>query len=531
MKRLLLDLLLGLSALATFAQRVEFNVDSYRNMDFVTDGAVAHVYGRVENLNPMLKDPAIKIVTRNELYDKNYLNLAEVDSAGNFAVDVPVDYPHFAEMQFSDLYEEIFLMPGDTLGISIIGDGVVKFESSFADGADITSLWRSMNNDLGFPFASFWDYEKAKSGGRDGVLCLVGKVKNKVHETIQKVAPTLDKSDVSQYAKDVVLTRILTGAVVPIEELINQYSPGPEEDRITWKEYYAGLDDILPLLFDNPLILCAGNPIFNNRIQFNGLFSPVGEIACGASAILKSGDGYIQDPRTAFADGESRYDRLVEINAYRMDKTGVGNSFVAQMIMTKYLCKSMMAFAEPDVNMLNLFRGLMSDVFRLITHRKMIDILIDNYGTLVGKVAKSNISSLPEALPLVEDKSEVLAGVVKPYIGNVVYVDVWGSGCGPCRAAMLEQRELIKHYAGQPLKVVYIAEESDKEACERWMQKNDIKGEHVYLPETQFERLEADFNIVGIPYSILIDKNGDIVATRFFDFTVGNQELEQLLSQ
>jgi len=102
--------------------------------------------------------------------------------------------------------------------------------------------------------------------------------------------------------------------------------------------------------------------------------------------------------------------------------------------------------------------------------------------------------------------------------GNLLYIDVWATWCGPCLDELEYSEKLSKKYAGHPdLKFVYVSIDEDKEKWKKFLKKNTrIKGLHGI----QNAEVVADSNMIkrlykfdGIPRYILIDKNGNIVTT------------------
>ena len=104
----------------------------------------------------------------------------------------------------------------------------------------------------------------------------------------------------------------------------------------------------------------------------------------------------------------------------------------------------------------------------------------------------------------------VIQRIIAPYKGNVLFLDFWNMGCGPCRAGMMEQRNFIKDMQGKPVKFLYITEEKYREASEEWLSKTYIEGEHIYISSKDWEYLQAKLRFIGIPFSCIIDMNGTL---------------------
>ena len=99
------------------------------------------------------------------------------------------------------------------------------------------------------------------------------------------------------------------------------------------------------------------------------------------------------------------------------------------------------------------------------------------------------------------------------YAGNVIYMDFWGIGCGPCRKGMLDQRTLVDKYKDAPVRFLYICNEKDspREPSEKFLTDNNIQGEHIFISSDEWNLLTNKFQFNAIPFTLLIDRNGNIV--------------------
>ena len=115
-------------------------------------------------------------------------------------------------------------------------------------------------------------------------------------------------------------------------------------------------------------------------------------------------------------------------------------------------------------------------------------------------------SATPEA-------DAIFQRIIAPYKGNAIYVDFWGIGCGPCRVGMLDEREKVEKMKDLPVRFLYICDEKDspRDISERWMQENNIKGEHIYVTHEEWKHLSVKFQFSAIPFNIGVDQDGNIV--------------------
>lgn len=135
--------------------------------------------------------------------------------------------------------------------------------------------------------------------------------------------------------------------------------------------------------------------------------------------------------------------------------------------------------------------------------------------------AAATVSSTPEA-------DALFLRIIEPYKGNTLLVHFWGMSCAPCRREMLDEREKVERLKDAPVRFLYICDEKDspREHTEQWLTKNNIKGEHIYVTHNEWNLLAAKFNFYAIPFSIGVDKDGNVV-----DFDEVNKYVKEIQNE
>lgn len=105
--------------------------------------------------------------------------------------------------------------------------------------------------------------------------------------------------------------------------------------------------------------------------------------------------------------------------------------------------------------------------------------------------------------------------------GKYVYIDVWATWCGPCKAEIPALKDLDKAYHGKNIHFVSISIDDDRShggswdnAREDWKQfiaEKSLGGIQLFAPNGWQSQFVLDYKINGIPRFILIDPNGNIV--------------------
>lgn len=119
---------------------------------------------------------------------------------------------------------------------------------------------------------------------------------------------------------------------------------------------------------------------------------------------------------------------------------------------------------------------------------------------------QSSISYTPT--PDVADEA-IFDAIIAPHKGKVVMVDLWNTWCGPCRQS-IKVTEPMKdnELSDKDIVWIYIADETSDPNKYLEMISN-IRGIHYKLTRPQKAIINNRFNVDGIPYYILVDREGN----------------------
>ncbi len=118
--------------------------------------------------------------------------------------------------------------------------------------------------------------------------------------------------------------------------------------------------------------------------------------------------------------------------------------------------------------------------------------------------------------------------------GKYVYIDVWATWCGPCRAEIPSLKKVEEKYQGKNIEFVSISVDVDKDH-EKWktfVTDKQLEGIQLFADKNWQSDFVLAYKINSIPRFILIDPNGKIVeadAARPSDPRL-QQQLDSLLN-
>lgn len=97
--------------------------------------------------------------------------------------------------------------------------------------------------------------------------------------------------------------------------------------------------------------------------------------------------------------------------------------------------------------------------------------------------------------------------------GKYVYIDVWATWCGPCRAEIPHLKKVEEAYHEKNIEFVSISIDRAKDH-DKWKQfvaDKELGGIQLFADNDWNSQFVKDFQINGIPRFILIGPNGEIV--------------------
>ena len=95
--------------------------------------------------------------------------------------------------------------------------------------------------------------------------------------------------------------------------------------------------------------------------------------------------------------------------------------------------------------------------------------------------------------------------------GNLIYVDVWATWCGPCVAEIPSLQKLESDYHGKNITFMSVSVDEDKEAWEKMVADKELSG--IQLWADGWSKITKDYAIFGIPRFMLFDTEGNIIST------------------
>ena len=118
------------------------------------------------------------------------------------------------------------------------------------------------------------------------------------------------------------------------------------------------------------------------------------------------------------------------------------------------------------------------------------------------------------------DGKAILDKLVAPYKGKIVYLDIWGTWCGPCKNKLKESHKLKAELKNYDIVYLYLANNSPEDSWKNVIGEYNLTEPncvHYNLPEEQQDAIEQYVKITGYPTYRLIDKQGGLHHLKWTD--------------
>ena len=280
-----------------------------------------------------------------------------------------------------------------------------------------------------------------------------------------------------------------------------------------WQQYFSFLAPREKYLLDNPLLMIAADESFFNRMEYT-LMEPIQQSSIkGASYPVD----YHPEVEEYWAENGTVSLRDARRNAMNElhEKLNLSHTnFCAQVCMVRDLFYKMEWGDD-----YNSAADEVASTLPYITNPELMRCAVRQYREFVK--AKEAVKQFADANSLrpssdvegMSDGEKILRKLIEPYQGKLIYVDIWGTWCAPCRENLKESwrvREALKDY---DIIYLFLANKSSDEAWKSVISEYNLTGPncvHYNLPADQQSAIERYIGVNGYPTYKLIDKQGVI---------------------
>ena len=181
----------------------------------------------------------------------------------------------------------------------------------------------------------------------------------------------------------------------------------------------------------------------------------------------------------------------------------------------------------------------------LAIYESIVKQLVDNFGdsqsiqalhknfkkVKANRLANDNLAPgkiAPDFEELKTDRTSTMK--LSDLRGQVVLLDFWASWCGPCRRENPTVVRLYEQYKDQGFTVMSVSLDKDKDKWLQAIERDKLSWpNHVSDLNGWASSAPKKYGVSGIPFTVLIDRDGKIIATKLRGMELTN-ELSRIFS-
>jgi thiol-disulfide isomerase/thioredoxin len=229
------------------------------------------------------------------------------------------------------------------------------------------------------------------------------------------------------------------------------------------------------------------------------------------SAFINSEITSIDEKNTYFIGSQEKLANYsVDVKTYMWETRAIARNFNFYAAIDSLNSIDFNNMAEQYAAAFQASLNNVTDAEFIVTAKERITKTTDSWlerKTAVDNMPKEGEPAIDFNYPDIEGNEISLTS----FKGKLVYVDVWATWCGPCKAEIPSLQKLETDYHGKDITFMSVSVDTDKEAWEKMVAEKELGG--VQLWADGWSKITKDYAIFGIPRFMLFDSNGNVIST------------------
>jgi len=200
---------------------------------------------------------------------------------------------------------------------------------------------------------------------------------------------------------------------------------------------------------------------------------------------------------------------LQDLNTYLKQFLNTGNNGTICALALSWASRS---FSKSE------FEGALADLLRKFPNNNVLTGLKQSYDLQLAAMAKQEQEAMANSwvgkqepdltLPDANGKPVSLAS----FKGKYLLVDFWASWCGPCRAENPNVVRAYNEFKGKNFTILGVSLDKERDAWQQAIRQDHLEWNHVSDLQYWNSKAVTTFKFNGIPYNVLIDPQGKVIA-------------------
>lgn len=428
---------------------------------------------------------------------------------GRFEVVLPMNHPLTSEINLRYQYIPFYIEPGQALSMILDCKDFLKADSLKtvwfdANKVKYNGTASKINEELGDVDISlynpdFWDSEKMRN--YEMSFEEVTEYVNKKGKSAKILLESyIKKARLSDHASSILRNELLLNKAKAF--LIYEYSLLHIKNMPLSSvpvEYYDFLKEID--FKDQKLFMTSNFEDFINRLAFS---APIQKATSYAIPVLEDDMEMIKATERVMLEGLTTMDSVLH-NVFGLEGWIVEDLLKSRRLKFHFDENKSLGYQKYHAYefMEQVNEGVDAEIVKLQIDR------------LLNSMFPNEINTAKDFLDV--EGADIMRNIISPHKGKILFVNFWGIYCGPCIHGIERMREArVKYRDSEDLIFLYITSEGEtpKARYDKFVEEQGLV--HSYrVSEDDFKKLRHLFQFIGIPYYVVLDREGKILIDRF----------------
>ncbi|MDD5148911.1 MAG: TlpA disulfide reductase family protein [Flavobacterium sp.] len=311
--------------------------------------------------------------------------------------------------------------------------------------------------------------------------------------------------------------------LIAIALIISLSTNAQEKKQMTFQAEIANRSGDFITFFDS-----KNKEIKKIQVNKEGIFKDTMNVATGRYVFSDGNEFTIVYLKNGF-DLKLKMDaKMFDESIVYTGKGAVENNFLAQNSLIEEQTNMETLLASTEADFLEGLNKKKADDLKRLENKKLDPVFVnlqkknidDNYNNIVkyykqnyqANLAKSKMNNTMS--PLFDYENQKGGSTkLEDLKGKYVYIDVWATWCGPCRAEIPALKKVEEKYQGKNIEFVSISVDvaKDHDKWKTFVSEKQLGGIQLFADKDWNSDFMKSYGVTSIPRFILIDPSGKVL--------------------
>tara|TARA_B100000787_G_scaffold97150_1_gene71704 strand:+ start:74 stop:1561 length:1488 start_codon:yes stop_codon:yes gene_type:complete len=437
------------------------------------------ISGRIINIIDSISQTYLKISSDNffNRYTKSNSIKVNIDKDGYFYFKTKFYHPQNSYINFDKKYIRYYVKPGDSLNIEIDASKLNFKNNQFVKFSGNNSVTSALINDYMMENEDVLNHNMSE-------LFFKNNPEKVIFDSIKNLEENLFKLN-----EKIILNNKCTEDFISWIDVNQKYSYA---ELVLYYKMYSGNRNVTNQHFKP----AYANGLINSNYK--------------SFLINYSRGGFLRDSIFNALDNNRKYfesrERAID-QFYQKIKDPITRDLFSYRIYD-----DLVSILSKEIKDTLVLSNIRESIGLNISNEIIKNLALDRLSDISSEMLSVNVFNID----LSENKSEKVVGNVITQIkdkhkGNLIYLDIWATWCGPCRMQFPHAEKLKHQFSGEKISFVNLCLGNNFGLWKDIIKSYEFTNDNYYISPKNIDSFKEVFTVNKFPTYVIIDEKGEII--------------------